>query len=186
MAEDRGLLPAFAEEGVLPPGDYPLTLEDHAASPLVGSPASPSDWDAAWRAELVGNLGILARQLWHAGIDAVSIDGSFVDDKAHPHEIGGYVDCEPRYLESGALERDLNALDPRKARTWHPQHRRWDPDSGKAQLPMWFAYHVERYPRVGQPTGIADRLGNQLQFPSAFRLSRRSYTPEGIMRLVRP
>ena len=185
MAGDRGLLPAFTEEGVLPPGDYPLTLEDLTASSLVGSPASPSEWDAAWRAELVGNLGILVRQLWHVGIDAVYVDGSFVEDKAHPHDIDGYFECDLRYLESGAMERDLNALDAQKAWTWHHQNRRWDPDSGKAQLPMWFAYHVELYPHFGQPAGITDQFGNQLQFPSAFRLSRRSYTAKGIARIVR-
>ena len=184
MADDGGLLPGFTEEGVLPPGDYPLTLEDLAASSLVGSPGP--GWDAAWRAELVGNLGLLVRQLRHVGIDAVYVDGSFVEDKAHPHDIDGYFDCELRYLESGGLERDLNALDPHKAWSWHHQDRRWDPDSGKAQLPMWFAYHVELYPHFGQPAGITDRFGNQLQFPSAFRLSRRSYTPKGIVRIVRP
>lgn len=186
MAGDTGLLPAFTEEGVLPPGDYPLTLEDLAASLLVGSPASPSEWDAAWRAELVENLGILVRQLWHVGIDAVYVDGSFVEDKPHPHDIDGYFECELRYLESGGLERDLNALDPQKAWTWDHQSRRWDPNPGKAQLPMWFAYHVELYPHFGQPAGITDQFGNQLQFPSAFRLSRRSYTPKGIVRIVRP
>jgi len=50
---------------------------------------------------------------------------------------------------------------------------------------MWFAYHVELYPHFGQPAGITDQFGNQLQFPSAFRLSRRSYTAKGIVRIVR-
>ena len=185
MADGRGLLPAFTEDGVLPPGDYPLTLEGLAASTLVGSPDALSGWDATWRAELVGNLGILVHQLGRVGIEAVYIDGS-VEDKAHPHDIDGYFDCDLGYLESGALERDLNALDPHKAWTWHHQQRRWDPDSGKAQLPMWFAYHVELYPHFGQPAGITDRFGNQLQFPSAFRLSRRSNIPKGIVRIVRP
>ena len=185
-SDDSGLLPAFTEEGVLPAGDYPLTLEGLAASPLVGGPTSPPRWDATWRGELVGNLGLLARQLWHVGIDAVYVDGSFVEDKAHPHDIDGYFECDLHYLESGALERDPNALDPHNVWTWDPQQRRWDPDSGKAQLPMWFAYHVELYPHFGQPAGITDQFGNQLQFPSAFRLSRRSYTPKGIVRLVRP
>ncbi|HVA89272.1 MAG TPA: hypothetical protein VNL71_05475 [Chloroflexota bacterium] len=185
MADDSGLLPAFTKDGVLPPGDYPLTLEDLAVSSLVGGPASHLGWDAAWRAELVTNLGILAHQLWHVGIDAIYVDGSFVEEKAHPHDIDGYFECDVRYLASGALERDLNVLDPHKAWTWHPQNRRWDPDSGKAQLPMWFAYHVELYPHFGQPAGITDQFGNQLQFPSAFRLSRRSYAPKGIVRIVR-
>jgi hypothetical protein len=53
---------------------------------------------------------------------------------------------------------------PHKVWTWDPQSRRWDPDSGKAQLPMWFVYRVELYPHFGQPSGIVDQFGHQLQF----------------------
>jgi hypothetical protein len=51
---------------------------------------------------------------------------------------------------------------------------------------MWFAYRVELYPHFGQPAGITDQFGHQLQFPSAFRLSRRAHLPKGIIRIVKP
>lgn len=180
------MLPAFTDEGVLPAADYALTLDELASSYVVnGLPNAAPSWDRAWRAQLVRNLGVLVEQLWHVGSDAIYVDGSFVEDKDHPHDIDGYFECDLRYFASGDLERDLNAQDPHKVWTWDPQSRRWDPDSGKAQLPMWFVYRVELYPHFGQPSGIVDQFGHQLQFPSAFRLSRRSYTPKGIVRIVR-
>lgn len=187
MDEDRVALPSFTHDGVLPAGDYALRLDDLAASPLVmGHPDATPSWDRAWRAQLVRNLGLLVGQLWQLGINAIYVDGSFVENKDHPHDIDGYFECDVRYLASGSLERDLNALDPQKVWTWDPRSQRWDPDSGKAQLPMWFAYRVELYPHFGQPSGIVDQFGHPLRFPSAFRLSRRAYTPKGIVRIVRP
>jgi len=120
---------------------------------------------------------VLVDQLWQVGSDAIYVDGSFVEDKDHPHDIDGYFECDVRYFAAGDLERDLNARDPHKVWTWDPHSRRWDPDSGKAQLPMWYAYRVELYPHFGQPSGIRDQFGHQLQFPSAFRLSRRASIP---------
>jgi hypothetical protein len=179
------LLPPFSPDGVLPPGDYPLTLAELAASLLVTGPAGAAPtWDEAWRAQLVQNLGLLAGQLWQVGITAIFVNGSFVEDKDHPNDIDGYFECDVRAVASGRLERELNVLDPHKVWTWAPGSRRWDPDSGKRQLPMWFVYRVELYPHFGQPTGIVDQFGNQLQFPSAFRLSRRAFTPKGIIRLA--
>jgi hypothetical protein len=178
-------LPLFTAEGVLPPGDYALTLSELASSPLVtGSADNSTTWDSSWRLQLVRNLEVLTLQLRQVGITAIFVDGSFAEDKDHPNDIDGYFECDVRYLASGRLERDLNALDPHKIWTWEPQSRRWDPDSGKRQLPMWFVYRVELYPHFGQPIGIVDQFGNQLQFPSAFRLSRRAFTPKGIIRLV--
>lgn len=177
-------LPPFTSDGVLPPGDYPLTLRELAASTLVTGFGASGTWDSAWRAQLTRNLATVVGQLWQVGITAIFIDGSFVEDKDHPNDIDGYFECDIQYLASGRLARDLNALDPYKVWTWDPGSRRWDPDSGKRQLPMWFAYRVELYPHFGQPTGITDQFGNQLQFPSAFRLSRRSFTPKGIIRLA--
>jgi len=107
-------------------------------------------------------------------------------DETHPNDIDGYFECDIRHLASGRLGEDLNALDPYKVWTWEPQNRRWDPDSGKAQLPMWFVYRVELYPHFGQPSGLVDQRGNQLSFPNAFRLSRRATTPKGIIRLMLP
>ncbi len=42
----------------------------------------------------------------------------------------------------------------------------------------------ELYPHYGQPSGLRDAWGYELEFPSAFRLSR-SGKPRGIVRLVR-
>ncbi len=41
----------------------------------------------------------------------------------------------------------------------------------------------ELYPHWGQVSGIRDRFGNELDFPSAFRISRRSDTPKGIIKI---
>lgn len=53
-------LPAFAEDGLLPPADYELTLDELRESLLVVGPgADYPNWDVAWRRLLVDNLGIL-------------------------------------------------------------------------------------------------------------------------------
>jgi hypothetical protein len=48
---------------------------------------------------------------------------------------------------------------------------------------MWHHYRVELYPHVGQLSGIRDQHGNELEFPSAFRLSRRDGRPRGIVKI---
>jgi hypothetical protein len=105
-------LPPFTDSGVLPPGDHVLTLTELAESMLVCGPGDLDrypNWDADWRRTLVGNLGILVRQLWHGGIHDVFIDGSFVEDKQHPNDIDGYFHCDLTRLASGELERELIA-----------------------------------------------------------------------------
>jgi hypothetical protein len=62
-------LPVFTVDGLLPIGDYDLTLAELRASHLVtGQGAGSQTWDAAWRVRLVDNLAILAGQLWQVGI----------------------------------------------------------------------------------------------------------------------
>jgi hypothetical protein len=86
-------LPPFTEDGVLPEGDWLLTLDELRNSHLVkGSSASLPGWNAEWRSMLIDNLEILVRQLWIVGIDQIFIDGSFAEDKAHPNDIDGYFD----------------------------------------------------------------------------------------------
>ena len=179
-------LPPFTEAGLLPVGDYPMTLAQLRASYLVTGQDVPSPtWDVAWRHYLVGNLEILVGQLWQVGIDRIYINGSFVEDKDHPNDIDGYFERDVLYFASGRLQRDLNALDPYKIWTWDPASRRPDPNSAKHQLPMWHRYHVELYPHYpGLMSGIRDQFGNELQFPSAFRLSRRAYQPKGIVQII--
>jgi hypothetical protein len=109
------VLPSFTTDGLLPPGEYLLDLEELPQSPLVlgsGDPKLYPDWDARWRETLVANLAILVRQLWAVGIMEIFIDGSFVEDKDHPDDIDGYFVCDLRWLASGNLQRELNALDP--------------------------------------------------------------------------
>jgi hypothetical protein len=180
-------LPPFTGDGLLPVGDYPLTLAELRASHLVsGDGVWSSTWDPDWRARLVTSLGVVVPQLWQVGIDRIFIDGSFVEDKDHPNDIDGYFECDLRRFATGQLQRDLNAIDPNKVWTWDPSSRRLDPDSGKRQLPMWHFYRVELYPHFpGGTSGIRDQFGNDLPFPSAFRLSRRAFLPKGIVQIVK-
>ena len=135
---------------------------------------------------MVGNLEILTRRLWRAGIREVFADGSFVEDKDHPNDIDGYFVCgldEPR---TGELARMLNLLDPAKVWTWDPASRKPYRGSPKRQLPMWHRYRVELYPHVpglGIGCGIFDKYGNELEFPSAFRQCRRNGKPRGIVKI---
>ncbi|MBM4379626.1 MAG: hypothetical protein FJ086_10050 [Deltaproteobacteria bacterium] len=178
------MLPAFNAFSLLPPGDYELTLGQLRASMLVAGPAgAESAWDATWRSQLVDNLEILVRQLWTVGVRDIFVDGSFAEDKAHPNDIDGYFVCDMKALVSGTLEQDLNRLDAFKVWTWDPGSRRPARGSHKAQLPMWHRYRVELYPHFAQLSGIQDRFGNDLEFPSAFRMSRRDGRQRGIIKI---
>lgn len=149
-----------------------------------GEAVRSDHWDAEWRRNLVVNLGVLVRQLWQVGITEIFVGGSFVENKDHPNDVDGYFICDLKHLASGRLEQELNLLDPHKVWTWDPASRRLDRKTGKKQLPMWHRYRVELYPHVGQPSGILDPHGNELDFPAAFRLSRR-WAPKGIIKIVR-
>ena len=66
-----GTIPDFTGDGLLPPGDYEVTLDELRSSALVVGPADPGaypGWDALWRRRLVDNLEILIEQLWRVGI----------------------------------------------------------------------------------------------------------------------
>ncbi len=177
-------LPPFTSDGVLPSGDYEPTLDELSASSLVtGNGVDSATWDRRWRASLVRNLAILVGQLRRVGVREIFIDGSFVEDKDHPNDIDGYFVCDLQRLASGELQRELNQLDAYKAWTWDPRERRPFRGYPKKQLPLWHRYRVELYPHHGQPSGIRDSFGNELEFPSAFRLSRRDGKPKGIVRI---
>lgn len=182
-------IPPFQADGLLPPGDYEVSFDELGLFVLVvgqgGSAMSPT-WDSGWRAKLVYNLEILTRQLWQVGITEVFADGSFAEDKDHPNDIDGYFVCGLDLLASGQLTRELNLLDPYKVWTWDPASRRPYRGYPKRQLPMWHKYRVELYPHVpglGLGSGIRDRHGNELEFPSAFRQSRRDGKPRGIVKI---
>jgi len=180
------VLPPFDEFGLLPPGDYILTLAELKESMLVTGPTSqPEPWDAEWRAHLVDNLSILVQELWATSITEIFVDGSFVEDKAHPNDIDGYFECELMAFASGELQRRLNLLNRHKIWTWEPQSRRPDHSSTKLQLLMWHVYRVELYPHWGQLCGIRDEYGHELEFPSAFRRSRQGGRARGIVKIER-
>lgn len=180
-------IPAFNGDGLLPPGDYQVTFEALRRSPLVVGPEDSErypNWDAGWRGWLVDQLETLTRQLWRVGVKEVFADGSFAEDKDHPNDIDGYFVCDLDSLASGRLQQELNLLDPQKVWTWDPASRRPYRGYPKKQLPMWHVYRVELYPHVaGLGSGIVDRFGNELEFPSAFRQSRRDGRARGIIKL---
>jgi hypothetical protein len=182
-------IPTFEPDGLLPPGDYEVTFDELRHSALVLGPGDPKEyptWDSAWREQLVGNLEILSRQLWQVGIREVFADGSFAEDKDHPNDIDGYFVCDLRQLATGVLARQLNLLDADKVWTWDPASRMPFRGYPKKQLPMWHRYRVELYPHVlglGMGTGIVDQHGNELEFPAAFRQSRRDGKPRGIVKI---
>jgi hypothetical protein len=187
MSMPTDFLPQFTDDGLIPPGDYELTLEELARSMLVIGPANRdehSNWDSDWRRRLVENLAVMVQQLWQVGVTNIFADGSFAQDKDHPNDIDGYFECELRRLVSGELERELNLLDPHKVWTWDPASRRPFRGYPKLQLPMWHVYRVELYPHYGQLCGIRDAFGHELEFPSAFRQSRQSGKPRGIIKII--
>jgi len=183
------MIPPFQADGLLPPGDYEVSFAELRQSLLLQGPSGngvQGTWDRAWRELLVDNLEVLVHQLWMAGIRDIYADGSFAEDKDHPNDIDGYFVCGLKDLASGELVQRLNLLDPYKIWTWAPQSRRPYRGYPKRQLPMWHRYRVEMYPHVpelGHPSGIRDPQGNELEFPSAFRQSRRDGKPRGIVKI---
>lgn len=180
------MLPPFQTNGLLPPGDYELSLEELRASLLISGPVGIEAWDANWRRHLVDNLEILLRQLWQVGIQEIYVDGSFAEDKAHPNDIDGYFVCDLGFLANGRLQQQLNLLEPDKIWTWALASRRPYRGYPKRQLPMWHKYRVELYPHVpgmGWGCGIRDKFGHELEFPSAFRQCRRDGAEKGIVKI---
>ena len=180
-------LPPFNPDGLLPPGDYELTLDELERSHLVtGTPGEP--WSSKTRKQLVKNLRILVEQLWQVGITNIFIDGSFVESKPRPNDIDGYFECKLMNLATGELQQSLNAPDPHRCWTWDQAARRPDHTSTKRQLPMWHIYRVELYPHANvrsESSGIRDENGNELQFPAAFRRERETGHAKGIVKIIR-
>ncbi len=181
-----GIVPPFDERGLLPPGDHAVTLRELEQSRLVRPPDGEmpaAGWDEVRRARLVRNLRTMTRQLQHAGIRRIFIDGSFVEDTPSPNDIDGSFECPLDLLRSGELEQRLNRVDPHRCWTWDPARRTAARGSMKRHLPMWHRYRVELYPHVpGLLSGIRDEHGHELEFPAAFRRSRDG-RPRGILRL---
>ncbi len=177
----------FNSDDVLDPGTYQATLTDLRSSILVTGNGSSDHWDSKWRLKLIDNLEILVNQLCKVGFSDIFINGSFVENKDRPNDIDGYFDANLKVINSTTLANyqqqisNLNTLDPHCCWTWDHSARKFDPATGKGQLPMWHLYRVELYPHMeGMFTGITDKTGNNLMFPSAFRQSRR----KGIVQIV--
>jgi hypothetical protein len=133
------LLPEFLDDGVLPPGDYEISIAELKESMLVVGPRKQgirdaATWDSAWRRRLVDNLAALVAQLAQVGITEIFVNGSFVEDKDHPNDIDGYFECDLRRLATGDLQRELNAIDPHKVWTWDPRSRRRDTPKGIVKI----------------------------------------------------
>lgn len=74
-------------------------------------------------------------------------------------------------------------MDPDKVWTWDPASRRPYRGYPKRHLP-WHRYRVELYPHLpGLSSGIRDKHGHELEFPSALRQSRRDGSPRGILKI---
>ncbi|WP_231735251.1 DUF6932 family protein [Gracilibacillus massiliensis] len=173
----------FNECGLLPSGDYELTIEQLKKSLLVTGPNDSLRWDEKWRLYLVNQLELMVQQLWSVGIYEIFIDGSFVENKAHPNDIDGYFECDVRDLP--AIVRELNIIEPDKIWTWDNKSRKPYKGYTKRQLPMWHKYRVELYPHygLGPGTGILDQYGNNLLFPSAFRQTRDTFKQKGVVKI---
>lgn len=176
----------FDEDGMLPVGDYPMTIEELRESLLVQGPGKKTcpRWDTNWRSTLVNNLEEVATHLWAVGITNIYIDGSFVEDKDHPKDIDGYFECDVYRVRTRKLQEQLNAVAGFDVWTWDNASRRPHHESDKRELPMWHRYRVELYPHcINMFSGIRDEFGNNQTFPAAFRKSRRKNRARGIIKL---
>lgn len=183
-------IPQSFANGVLPPGTYEATFDQIRQSILVKGMGSSASWDSIWRSQLVDQAEILTRELWSAGIYDVFLDGSFVEEKDRPNDIDGYFDTGLSMMADdlarfSQLVHKLNFNNPYKIWDWNPHSRVAVAGSAKRQLPMWVRYRVELYPHLQQSSGIMDKYGNELTFPSAFRQCRGSGKEKGIVKIIR-
>lgn len=179
------ILLKFDGDDCLPEGDYELTIDELRSSLLVVGPGD-QNWDRSWRAELVDNLEIVVQQLWQAGITEIFVDGSFVERRDHPNDIDVYFECDLMQIATGQLEARLNELDPRRSWTWDDDRRAYDEKTGKRQLPMWFAYHVEAWPDFGQGSTVIHPITErELTHPELFRITRNGARAKGIIKIIR-
>lgn len=185
-SEDRGnvIMPTdFTEAGLLPPGDYHLTLNQLRESLLVVGPPRPHRrWNREGRLRLVDNLAIMADHLWQVGVEDIYVDGSFVEDKASPNDIDGYFVCTVTQYQLSSFKKDLALLDD--IWTWDDAKRTRARNTTKPQLPMWHKYRVELYPELGDPANIPGPNGANLSISAGFRQERWTFTEKGIVHLV--
>jgi hypothetical protein len=180
----------FDDEGRLPPGDHPLTLDELERSILVTGEEHAEGWDTKWRLELVQNLRVLVGQLWAEEIFEIYIDGSFATDKLHPGDVDGYFVVEkPKDILDGNFEKQLctrlNKHDSHKVWTWEDAARKRPAEAEKGQLPMWWQYHIEMWPEYGQWSGqIHPSTGEKLTHAQLFRITKQG-EDKGIIKLLK-
>lgn len=171
-------LPEFNEAGLLPPGDYVLTVQELRESVLVTGPPGEEAWDAVWRGRLVDNLDSILQDLWGLGIDYVIVDGSFVEKKDRPGDIDAYFPIAVERWVTREVEQGLNARRGEDVWTWDTGKLTRDPGTGKPKLPFWHKYQIDLYPDYGQ---LADGLK---PFSDFFRQTR-SGEPKGVVKIPR-
>jgi hypothetical protein len=172
-------------DGLLPSGDHHLTLSELRQSYLVtGEGLEIPQWDSAWRRQLVDNLELFVRQLWHVGVERIFVNGSFVTSKPDPGDIDAYFECT--VAEYPLLLAQLTQLEP--PLPWDVTRRPIDPRSREAKPIMWHRYRMEVFPHFidhPMPTGIRDTRGDDLFFPTLFRLDKATGRPKGIVQIIR-
>jgi hypothetical protein len=178
-------LPPFTAEGLLPPGDYAVTLDEIRNSHLVNGPSPSPSWDRAWRSSLVDHLEILVSDLWQCGIDRIFVSGSFVELKDRPSDIDGYFECDKLQFLRGELERHLNLVNADRVWTWDLNQKSWSDEAASAQLPMWHLHRAELWPHYDRVGGGTDSYGHDMLFPSLFRRTKYPHRQKGIIRIVR-
>jgi hypothetical protein len=180
------MLPAFDKDGLLPVGDYRLTIDELRQSMLVVGPEQGyPDGDVQQRRRLVDNLARIVEQLWEVGVTSICVGGSFVEDRNHPWDIDGYFYCDFEGIRSGELLRKLNAQDPYCSWDWDPKSR--TPDSRrKLQYPLWHRYNIDIHPNHGQGTGVFDGSFNEMNYYALMRWSRRVRRIRGVIQIGGP
>ena len=178
-------LPPFTSNGLLPPGDYPLTLDELRGSYLVtGEGLSVPGWDRVWRAHLVENLEPFVRQLWQVGVERIVVNGSFVTSKPKPGDIDAYFECTLGTYSLTLVR--LMQLEP--PLPWDLAHRPIYRRSGEPKPVMWHRYRVEVFPHFSDypnPTGIFDEHGQELELGELFRREKFSLRAKGVVQIVR-
>jgi len=180
----------FDEDGRLPPGDYPMTLDELERSILViGDEEKDDAWDTKWRLKLIQNLRVMVNQLWKEGFADIYIDGSYATDKLKPGDIDGYFVCsKPKEMLDSDFEHQLcerlNKHIDKKIWTWKDADRKRPLPAEKGQLPMWFEYHVEMWPEYGQWSGQIHPLTQvKLTHAELFRITKTG-EDKGIIKLL--
>lgn len=178
-------LPAFTCDGVLPLGDYALTLMELRSSYLVDGPSPTPTWDRAWRRSLLDHFEQLVGDLWQCGVERIFVSGSFVESSDHPKDLDGYFECDEHDFLTGTLQRRLNAVNPGHIWTWDASRKYRSDYSTKSQLPMWHVHRADLWPHYGRIGGETDSYGYDMLFPSLFRRTKHRPGRKGIIQVIR-